>query len=154
MVGVGFNAYRRTDVITADPKKLVIMCYEGAVHSLKLAKAKYYAKEYEAKAKAIQNSLDIVTELRSALNFEQGGEIAKNLDALYSFWMKLILKADLEEDPRGLDQVAAMMEEIKSALEEAYYNQKEGQTLPLPLGNPSRQKTPEAKASYPPEFPR
>ena len=133
MAGFGFQAYQKTDVVTADPKKLVIMCYEGAIYSLKMAKAKFYEQDYEAKGRAIQNALDILNELRAALDFEKGGEIAKNLDSLYSFWTQLILKADRQKDTRALDQVAAMLEEIKSALEEAYYGQKDGQTLPLPF---------------------
>jgi len=92
MVGAGFQTYRKTDVITADPKKLVIMCYEGAIHSLKTARAKYAAEEYEAKAKAIQNALDILNELRAALDFEKGGEIARNLESLYSFWIQHIIQ--------------------------------------------------------------
>ncbi|MBW1739572.1 MAG: flagellar protein FliS [Deltaproteobacteria bacterium] len=48
MYGNGFDAYRRTDVVTADPKKLVIMCYEGAISNLKIAKEKYLSSEYEA----------------------------------------------------------------------------------------------------------
>ena len=139
MNGVGFQAYKRTDVITADPKKLVIMCYDGAVYNLKLAKAKFYARDYEAKGKAIQHALEILNELRAALDFEKGGEIARNLDSLYSFWAQHIIKADQNKDPRGLDQVAAMLEEIKSALEEAYFGRSEGQTLPLPFEKPARQ---------------
>ncbi len=139
MSGVGFQAYKKTDVITADPKKLVIMCYEGAIYSLKLAKAKFYAGEYEAKGKAIQNALEILNELRAALDFEKGGEIAKNLDSLYAFWTQHIIKADQNRDARGLDQVAAMLEEIKSALEEAYFGRNDGQTLPLPFDKPARQ---------------
>jgi len=144
MTGAGFQAYKRADVITADPKKLVIMCYEGAIYSLKLAKAKYYVQDYEAKGNAIQNALDILNELRAALDFEKGGEIAKNLDALYSFWTQHIIKADRNKDTRSLDQVAFMLEEIKSALEEAYFGHSEGQTLPLPLGDPPLPRTQEA----------
>jgi len=140
MAGVGFSAYQKTDVITADPRKLVIMCYEGAIYSLKLAKAKYYAREYEAKGNAIQNALDILNELRAALDFEKGGEIATNLDSLYSFWTQYIIKADFRKDLQALDRVAGMLEEIKSALEEAYYGQGEGQNLPLPFGDPSKER--------------
>jgi len=136
MTGVGFQAYRRTDVVTADPKKLVIMCYEGAIYSLKLAKAKYYAQDFEAKGKAIQNALEILNELRAALDFEKGGEIAKNLDSLYAFWTSHILKFDRAKDLRGLDRITAMLEEIKSALEEAYFGRGDGQALPLPFEQP------------------
>jgi flagellar secretion chaperone FliS len=137
MNGVEFRAYQKTEVATADPKKLVILCYEGAIFSLKQAKTKFYAQEYEAKGKAVQNALDILNELRGALNFEKGGEIARNLESLYVYWTQHIIKADLDRDPRGFDPVIFMLEEIKSALEEAYYGQRAGQTLPLPLDKPA-----------------
>ncbi len=145
MPGIGFTTYQKTDILTADPKKLVIMCYEGTIYNLKIAKAKYYAQEFEGKGKAIQNALDILNELRAALDFEKGGEIAKNLESLYAFWTQYIIKADLNRDLRALDRVAAMLEEIKSALEEAYYGQKDAQTLPLPFGKsipPQSKETP------------
>jgi flagellar protein FliS len=149
MVGVGFRAYQKTDVVTADPKKLVIMCYEGVIFSLRQAKVKFYAKEYEAKGNAIQNALDILNELRGALNFEKGGEIARNLESLYAYWTQQIINADLKRDLRKLDPVIAMLDEIKSALEEAYFGQREGQTLPLPLGDPAHPPADNALPGYP-----
>jgi flagellar protein FliS len=149
MVGVGFRAYQKTDVVTADPKKLVIMCYEGVIFSLRQAKVKFYAKEYEAKGNAIQNALDILNELRGALNFEKGGEIARNLESLYAYWTQQIINADLKRDLRKLDPVIAMLDEIKSALEEAYFGQREGQTLPLPLGDPAHPPADNAPPGYP-----
>ena len=132
MTGAGLQAYRRTDVVTADPKKLVILCYEAAIHSLDVAQAKYQSKEYEAKGQAIQNSLDIITELRAALNFEKGGTIAKSLDALYAFWTQQILLADRRADINALENVKMMLSEIKSALEEAYYGRQPSQEIPVP----------------------
>jgi flagellar secretion chaperone FliS len=126
---VGFNNYRKTDIITADPKKLVILCYEAVVYNLKTAKEKYIAKDYEAKGKAIQNALDIIGELRGVLDFEKGGEIAKNLDSLYGFWARHILNADRKRDTKALDDVIVMLEEIKSALEEAYFGRHEPQEI-------------------------
>jgi len=149
MVGAGFRAYQKTDVVTADPKKLVIMCYDGAIFSLRQAKAKFYAKEYEAKGNAIQNALDILNELRGALDFEKGGEIARNLESLYAYWTQQIINADLKRDLRKLDPVISMLEEIKSALEEAYYGRREGQTLPLPLGDPAHPPADKAVPGYP-----
>ena len=149
MSGLGFRAYQKTEVATADPKKLVILCYEGAIFSLKQAKTKLVAKEYEAKAKAVQNALDILNELRGALNFEKGGEIARNLESLYTYWTRHIIKADLERDPRGFDPVISMLEEIKNALEEAYYGPREGQTLPLPLGPPAHPLSAGALSAFP-----
>lgn len=132
MPGAGLQAYRRTDVVTADPKKLVILCYEAAIHSLVVAQAKYESQQFEEKAQAIQNALDIINELRAALNFEKGGIIAKSLASLYGFWTQHILLADRRRDPNALEHVKRMLSEIKSALEEAYYGRQESQEIPVP----------------------
>ncbi len=140
MLMTGFQSYRRMDVLTADPKKLVIMCYEKMIRNLKTVKEKYDSNEYELKAEAIQNTLDIITELRSALDFERGGIIAKNLDALYAFWSRHILTADRTRNIKALDEVGAMMAEIKSAFEGAYFgdtlNARQNVRLPIAAGNP------------------
>jgi Flagellar protein FliS len=94
------------------------------------------------KGNSIQKALDILSELRAALDFEKGGEIATNLDGLYSFWNQHVIKADRNKDTRSLDQVASMLEEIKSALREAYFGHSENQTFApgihpfLPPGRP------------------
>ncbi len=54
----GVGSYRQTDVLTADPKRLVIMCYERTIDSLKFAKEKFLAGEHEAKAKAVDKKAD------------------------------------------------------------------------------------------------
>ncbi len=132
MLMTGFQNYRRMDVLTADPKKLVVMCYETMIRNLKRVKENYRTNDFESKAEAIQNTLDIMTELRSALDFERGGIIAKNLDALYAFWSQYILTADRTRDLKALDGVAAMMEEIKSAFERAYFGTPMAQNVSFP----------------------
>ena len=149
MTGFGFQAYHKTEVATADPKKLVILCYEGVLFSLKKAKTKLYAEEYEAKAKAVQKALDILNELRGALNFEKGGEIARNLESLYSYWTQHIIKAGMSRDPRKFDPVISMLEEIKSALKEAYFGHREEQSLPLPLEAPAHPPADSVLPGYP-----
>jgi flagellar secretion chaperone FliS len=123
MYGTGYQTYQQTNIITADPKRLVMMCYEGAIHFLERAKEEYLNREYEAKGKAIQNVLGILNELREALDFEKGGEIARNLDHLYSFMIRYILRADRERDLKVFDQVAVMLKELKSAWEEVFRSQ-------------------------------
>ena len=69
----GTQSYRKTDVMTADPKKLVILCYEGAIDNLKIARNKIIEKDYEGKCRALTRAQDIIGELLSSLNFEKGG---------------------------------------------------------------------------------
>ena len=121
MYGNWINAYRATGVMTADPKRLVIMCYEGAIDSLKVAKQMFIAKDFEGKGRATTKAQDIINELMQALDFEKGGEIAKNLDAIYNYISRRIIEADVKRDLSGLNEVIRILEGLKSAWEEIFY---------------------------------
>lgn len=117
----GVQNYRRTDVTTADPKRLVLMCYEGAIENLKTGKQSIIEKDYEGKCKALDKVRDIIEELLHSLEFEKGGIIAKNLDSLYNYMLRRLLDADLEKDMKAIDEVIGMLSELKSAWEEIFY---------------------------------
>ncbi|MFH1077229.1 MAG: flagellar export chaperone FliS [Pseudomonadota bacterium] len=125
MYGKGLNAYREVTVTTADPKRLVIMCYEGAIRHLRLAKEKFISKEFEEKYELILKAQAIISELRQALDFERGGEIAKNLDMIYSYMIKRITRGDIKNDIFAYDEVINMLDELKSAWTEVFYGRVE-----------------------------
>ncbi len=116
--GSGINAYKQTNVKTADPQRLVLMCYEGAISSLKTAKAKYISKEYELKGNAVQKTQDIIAVLMQGLDFKQGGELAMNLESLYNYMLRRIMEGDLKGDIKAFDEVILMLKELESAWKE------------------------------------
>ncbi len=120
----GIQMYRKTNVVTADPKRLVLMCYEGAIDCLKIGKQKLTEKDYEGKGKNIAKARDIISELKSSLNFDKGGTIAANLDSLYNYMLGRIMEADLENDVQAFEDVIGILVDLESAWEEIFYNQK------------------------------
>jgi len=116
--GSGINAYRQVNVTTADPKRLVLMCYEGAIGSLKIARETYVSGEYELKGNALQKTQDILSLLMNSLNFEGGGEIARNLESLYNYMLRRILEGDVKKDMKAFDEVILMLSELESAWKE------------------------------------
>jgi len=124
MYGNGIGAYQKAGVLTADPKRLVLMCYEEAIRNLKIAKAKYISRDYEEKAQALIKAQDIICALNSALDFEKGGAIASNLHALYNYMMHRLTEADLTRDLRAIDHIIWMLVELKSAWEEILNGQR------------------------------
>ncbi|HUV49869.1 MAG TPA: flagellar export chaperone FliS [Anaerolineae bacterium] len=120
MYGNGINAYRQTSVTTATPGRLVLMCYEGAISSLKTARKNYISGEYEAKAKTIQKAQNIISELIVALDFEKGGKIAGNLESLYNYMLRRIIEGDVKKDVKALDEVILMLSELESAWKEIF----------------------------------
>ena len=114
----GIQSYRKTNVVTSDPGRLVVMCYEGAIDSLKLAKEKMREKNYEKKAKAIIKAQDIINELLCSLDLEKGGEIANNLSGLYNYMLRRILHGDVNRDMDAIEEVIGMLNELLSAWRE------------------------------------
>jgi flagellar protein FliS len=124
MYSNGIQMYRKTNVVTADPKRLVLMCYEGAIDCLKMGKQKLTDNDYEGKEKNIAKARDIIYELKASLNFEKGENIAKNLDSLYNYMQRRITEGDLMQDLKALEEVIQMLEELKSAWETIFYEHK------------------------------
>jgi flagellar protein FliS len=114
----GIQSYRKTNITTSDPMRLVIMCYEGAIDSLKLAKEKIKEKDYEKKGKTIKKAQDIIEELLCSINLEKGGAIASNLSSLYNYMLRRILHGDVNRDMRAIDEVIWMLNELLFAWQE------------------------------------
>jgi flagellar protein FliS len=65
--------------------------------------------------KAVLKAQEIITELMVSLNFEQGGDIAKNLFALYTWFNQELLEANVKQDPQRITVVRNMVNELRSA---------------------------------------
>lgn len=117
------SAYRETRVKTASQGQLVIMLYDEIVkqldRSLELLTLNNGEKKdpgrIEKVNKAVLKAQEIITELMVSLNFEQGGDIAKNLFALYTWFNQELLEANVKQDPRRITVVRNMANELRSA---------------------------------------
>lgn len=109
------DAYLEIGIMTSEPHQLILMCYDGAIVNLKAAKELYLSKDYELKAKALKKALGMIGELIKALNFEKGGEIAFNLNALYRYMIKRVLEGDINKDVKAFDEVVGLLEVLASA---------------------------------------
>jgi flagellar protein FliS len=112
------RSYEQANYLTANPMRLVLMCYEGAISNLKLAHDSYLAKEYEAKGRTLKKALDIIHELNASLDMNKGGEIALNLRSLYTFMIKALTEADLKRDLAIFGKVIRMLEELETEWKE------------------------------------
>jgi flagellar secretion chaperone FliS len=113
--GKSMNQYRRSSIETAGKLDLVIMCYEKAILCLSQAKELLKEKEVEKKILKFQQALNIISELQCSLNMEQGGQIAKNLDALYSYITKRLLVGDINKDLTSYDESIHILSELQEA---------------------------------------
>lgn len=111
------NAYREVSVRTATQGKLIVMMYDEAVKQLDLAISLLNAKtrQLDKVHNALIKTQDIVTELMAGLDFDRGGEIARNLMSLYVFFNEKVREGNLKKDPEPLVQVRAFLADLRVA---------------------------------------
>lgn len=109
-----------TGVETADPHKLILMLFEGAL--LAVASASLHMKRNEnaadvaRKGEAISKAINIITNgLKASLDQEAGGELSARLAALYDYMGARLLQANLHNQPAILDEVSHLLAELKDA---------------------------------------
>lgn len=107
------NVYKNNQVLNAPKKKLLIMLYDGAIKNLKLAEAAIENKEIEKTNTYLIKTQNIITELISTLNFEAGGDIAKNLHQLYEYMYLKLVRANIDKDVEGVIEVKKFLEELR-----------------------------------------
>jgi flagellar secretion chaperone FliS len=113
--GKVLNQYKRSNIETASKLELVIMCYENAILCLAQVKEHIREHEMEKKANKFQKTLNLISDLQCSLNMEKGGQIAKNLDALYSYITKRLLLGDINKDLTAYDESIHILSELKEA---------------------------------------
>ena len=112
------NIGLETGVTIASPNKLTIMLYEGAITSCILAIERIKSSDIQNKSALITKAIDIIQSgLAHSLNKEAGGEIANNLDALYTYMVQRLYAANIQNDITAIDEVVKLLVELKSAWE-------------------------------------
>ena len=114
-----YNAYKDTEIKTADQKKLILMLYDGAIRVLRIAESNMTLDKYDVVNNNIIKAQDIITELMLALNMKQGGEIAVNLFNIYAFAKKRLLEANIAKEAKIIKEVINILKNLRAAWEEA-----------------------------------
>jgi flagellar protein FliS len=105
--------YVTAAVTTATPEKLVVLLYDGALQALSRAEHALATGRPQAAGPALGKALAIVWELRASLDWEQGGDIAKNLGSLYGFVSDRIIKANVEQVKEPIGEARSVLAKLK-----------------------------------------
>lgn len=109
------ESYRTHAVSTQQSGKLIVMLYDGAVKYLDIAAEKLAEGDCEGKGMYIGKAQDVVAELNNCLDLEAGGELAENLQALYSFVHRMLSTANAERDSEKIRQCKQILAELRDA---------------------------------------
>jgi len=113
---LGYQAYKKTQVQTADQGNLILMCYDGTINFLKQAQKAHEEKKIQTRDELLSKSMNLLLELVNGLNFE-AGQIAYNLDSLYNYMIRRITEAQFHDKIDVLKEVVHHLQELKEAWE-------------------------------------
>ncbi len=114
------NAYAKVGVesgiLAASPHQRIVMLFDSYQASIRIARLHMQAGHIAEKGKAITKAINIVSQgLRASLDLEQGGDIAVQLDQLYDYVVRVLLRANLNNDETALTTAATLLENVAAA---------------------------------------
>lgn len=134
------DAYKQTDVSTADRGRLLLMVYDHCIKWCTVARQAIQSNDISLRTKAIFKIQDGITELICSLDMEKGGEIAKNLYRLYDFYNNHLTEANLRNNEKNVADVQGMLESLREAWVGAIANVRQNKELATRL-QPSTQRS-------------
>lgn len=108
------DTHNHTAIMDASPHRQIALLYKTALDRISQAKGAMEKGDLALKAKCIGKTVDILDALQGWLDMEQGGDIARNLDALYDYMIRTMHDANINNDVDKLNEVARLLGEVKS----------------------------------------
>jgi flagellar secretion chaperone FliS len=115
----GMARYRSVDLASriegASPHQLVLIMFEEAVKALEAMAVAAERGDYVQRGIRQSRALSIIHGLEGSLDYEQGGEIASGLAAIYREARRLAIAGGRENDPASIRRASEMLNEIATA---------------------------------------
>jgi flagellar protein FliS len=117
--GAARNRYQTVDLASriegAEPHALVGILFEELLKALDAMGAAVRARDFSQRGTRQSRALSILHGLEASLDFEQGGDIAQSLSAIYREARRLVIAAGRDNDEAPLLRAREMLGEIASA---------------------------------------
>lgn len=102
-------AYQTTQVQSRTPLEQVVLLYDGAIGFLTRALDAMAQQDVRGRHQGISRALAIVNYLQNTLNMEAGGEVARSLDALYSYTRDRLLEANMKRRREPIEEALRLL---------------------------------------------
>ena len=119
MSAIALKAYRNTAIDarceTSNKRDLVIMMYDAAIDSIRLAREHALRQEKRAASSSTSRALSILSALRETLDRSQGGSVAVHLDDFYQFLMRRLVHTAGGASTEDLAECQDLLGQVREA---------------------------------------
>lgn len=112
-----YQKYQQQSVMTMTAGEMLLKLYDGVITQLNAAKQFHGEKDFEKSNEALQKAQRILNYLNQTLDFQY--EISNNLSALYDYFIRRLVDANLHKDNAPIDEVLPMVEELRETFAQA-----------------------------------
>jgi flagellar protein FliS len=117
-----YAAYMKTEEEVLTNERLLLKAYEEMISLLNISIFAIDEGDVKTKAESLTKVTNALSVMQASLDFEKGGEIAKNLDKLYDFCILELVKANATNDKERIKNVKEILETVYSGFKEALEN--------------------------------
>jgi len=110
--------YAQAEVVVSEPRRLLLLMLEGGARFLRGAREGLADGDLPRFMYHSQKAQAVISELLGTLDFEAGGEIARNLARLYDFMLFHMTEGTARRSVQHYDEVLRLFETIASAYRE------------------------------------
>jgi flagellar protein FliS len=118
------QAYQTNQVVEQDPMTLVVMLYDGLLGFLERGSAAIEANDRPRASEFFRRASDIIGELQAVLDMNAGGEVAVNLDRIYSYSRRRLMDGHINMDVSSIQEVRDLLTPLRDAWEQARNKQR------------------------------
>jgi len=107
--------YKRTEIETAPPLKLLLMLYDAAIARCESGADAIRGGKPEAAHRELIKAQDILTELMVSLDPGAGGAPVRELFALYEYMHRLLVRANVHKETAPVEEAARILSDLRGA---------------------------------------
>ena len=116
------QSYKTISLETAPPGQLVLMLFDGAIKFLERAKLGFDIEDPLEMNETVHNNItraqDIINELNSTLDMDQGGEVAVVLRDLYVYLDNRLFESNIRKELEGVQEVIDRLSTVQAGWSE------------------------------------
>ncbi|MBL6842907.1 MAG: flagellar export chaperone FliS [Verrucomicrobiae bacterium] len=116
------QSYKTISLETAPPGQLVLMLFDGAIKFLERAKLGFGIEDPVEMNETVHNNItraqDIINELNSTLDMDQGGEVAVVLRDLYVYLDNRLFESNIRKELEGVQEVIDRLSTVQAGWSE------------------------------------
>lgn len=122
MATKGIKTYKEAKINNMNQQELIVFLYESALRLMEEGKDKIRSGDIPGTHILLDRARNVFLHLLVTLNLDEGGEFAKQLSSLYSFFVEKITIANTTNNVQELEDIIPIVSDLKETWEKMEFD--------------------------------